>query len=209
MMSTPTNMAKRPPMRPRLAATLLVIDHAGDSPRVLMGRRSDAHVFMPGFHVFPGGAVERADYRGAAVLDDVQAQAVLRALPLRAGHNTANAIARAALREMTEETGFTAHTDTVPTLHYLGRAITPPGQVRRYDTRFFIASRRDFSAAQSTPDNELLQLEWVDLELHDSLKIHHVTAFMAQQAKLFVRGQIAQMRPCLHTRHGQRHVRDE
>jgi 8-oxo-dGTP pyrophosphatase MutT (NUDIX family) len=38
-----------------------VIRRDRDGRRILMGRRSDAHVFMPGAVVFPGGKVDRAD----------------------------------------------------------------------------------------------------------------------------------------------------
>lgn len=203
-------MADTRPLRPRLAASVLTIDrHDDNAARILMGKRSDGHIFMPGYHVFPGGGVERADYNGPAVLDDHQHSAVMRGLPSRAGANTAHAIARAALREMAEETGFAASDGTIPALYYLGRAITPPGQVRRYDTRFFIADSQDFLAASNLPDNELLQTGWVDLEQLDGLKIHRITAFMIGQARQYLAGERSALRPCAHTRYGKHYVRHE
>lgn len=202
-------MAERRTLRPRLAASLLTVDHSAGEPRILMGRRSDAHVFMPGYHVFPGGGVERSDYRGPQILDDDQVAAVMRGLPVRATPNNAQTIARAALREMAEETGIVAKDDKPPSLHYLGRAITPPGQVRRYDTRFFIAERNGFQRSTSPPDNELLQLEWVPMSRLDGLKIHRITAFMLKQAQSFLEGNRTELRPCAYTRYGKHSVRSE
>ena len=50
-------------VRPRDAATLIVVRRDGRSPRVLMGKRSAAHKFMPNKCVFPGGRVDAGDGR--------------------------------------------------------------------------------------------------------------------------------------------------
>src|SRR6266853_5009142 len=55
-----------PGVRIRDAATMLVIDRSGGSPKVLLGRRHHGHKFMPGKYVFPGGRVEPADRRMSA-----------------------------------------------------------------------------------------------------------------------------------------------
>ena len=59
--------------RPRKAATLILIDRAGPTPRVLMGKRHEAHKFMPGKFVFPGGRIEPGDGRiaSASELDHI------------------------------------------------------------------------------------------------------------------------------------------
>ena len=49
------------PMRPKLAASLILTRPVADTVEVLMGRRSSKHVFMPNKYVFPGGRVDRAD----------------------------------------------------------------------------------------------------------------------------------------------------
>jgi len=45
----------------REAATVLVVRDGDRGPEVLMLRRTDAAVFSPGAHVFPGGAVDDDD----------------------------------------------------------------------------------------------------------------------------------------------------
>src|ERR1700757_3381522 len=52
-----------PYFRPRDAATLILVDRSGSIPKVLVGKRHDKVVFMPGKFVFPGGRVDKADYR--------------------------------------------------------------------------------------------------------------------------------------------------
>ena len=51
----PSHAHGNPYMRPRNAATLIIIDRKGKEPKVLMGRRHSGHKFMPGKFVFPGG----------------------------------------------------------------------------------------------------------------------------------------------------------
>src|SRR4249920_3949958 len=46
---------------PRDAATLMLIDRSGSTPKVLLGKRHASHKFMPGKFVFPGGRVDPAD----------------------------------------------------------------------------------------------------------------------------------------------------
>src|SRR3982751_3880024 len=52
-----------PYFRPRDAATLILIDRTAAKPKVLVGKRHDNVVFMPGKYVFPGGRVDKADNR--------------------------------------------------------------------------------------------------------------------------------------------------
>ena len=46
-----------PYFRPKDAATLILIDRSGGKPKVLVGKRHDKVVFMPGKYVFPGGYI--------------------------------------------------------------------------------------------------------------------------------------------------------
>jgi hypothetical protein len=58
-----------PNSRPWDAATLILVDRSGKEPKVLLGRRHPAHVFMPGHFVFPGGRIEAADRDAPAAAD--------------------------------------------------------------------------------------------------------------------------------------------
>mgnify|MGYP000866471307 CR=1 FL=1 len=45
-------------LRPKDAATLILIDRSAETPKVLVGKRHDKVVFQPGKFVFPGGRVD-------------------------------------------------------------------------------------------------------------------------------------------------------
>src|SRR6201999_791565 len=65
-----------PYRRPVDAATLILIDRTGPIPKVLVGKRHDKVVFMPGKFVFPGGRVDKADNRvpvAAHITDELKA----------------------------------------------------------------------------------------------------------------------------------------
>jgi 8-oxo-dGTP pyrophosphatase MutT (NUDIX family) len=176
-----------PTVRPRDAATLMIIDRSGAVPKVLLGRRHHGHTFLPGAYVFPGGRVEAADRQmPAATPLDPRVESLLMQQVTRPSRHKARALALAAIRETFEETGLMvgrrqtlppsapaglwsdfAAASVVPdlaALHFIARAITPPGRPKRYDTRFFaidareIAERRDGMVG---PDSELTELVWV------------------------------------------------
>src|SRR5881227_4275992 len=52
-----------PYRRPVDAATLILVDRNVAVPKVLVGKRHDKVVFMPGKFVFPGGRVDKSDNR--------------------------------------------------------------------------------------------------------------------------------------------------
>src|SRR5437588_10127129 len=52
-----------PYVRPKDAATLILVDRTGPEPKVLLGKRHMRHKFMPGRYVFPGGRVDPVDRR--------------------------------------------------------------------------------------------------------------------------------------------------
>lgn len=106
-----TNPAQAPAQRalkPRDAATLVVVETTGAEPRVLMGRRRADLVFMPGKFVFPGGRVDPADRLLACPdgLDPVEEQKLLAGMKGTASADRARAIALAAIRETFEEAGL-------------------------------------------------------------------------------------------------------
>src|SRR5580704_16821717 len=85
------------PVRPRRAASLILLRRGESGPETLLGRRSRTARFMPGVYVFPGGAVQRSD--AIPWLGEASANGDARQSRLRIS-------ARAALRETFEETGF-------------------------------------------------------------------------------------------------------
>jgi 8-oxo-dGTP pyrophosphatase MutT (NUDIX family) len=183
-----TNIARRldhPNCRPRDAATLIVVDMSGSEPTVLMGRRHEGHVFMPGKFVFPGGRIDRSDSR--ITLPDRLAPAVERKLLAdmkgKESRRRAQALALAAIRETCEETGLLIAsrdgrgltsrspawrpfverglTPALSALSFVCRAITPPHRPRRYDTRFFVVSSDYVADRANMADGELLDLHWL------------------------------------------------
>ena len=179
-----------PNVRPKDAATLIIIDRRGRAPKILMGRRHAAHKFMPGKYVFPGGRIELGD-RSMPVAGALhpRAEAALMACVQRPSLQRGRALALAAIRETFEETGILLGTkehgapDKVPdgpwtafrqrgifpdleALQFVARAITPPRRPKRFDTRFFAVDRTaiaDEVDGVIGPDAELTELAWVTL----------------------------------------------
>ena len=173
------------PKRPRDAATLILLDRKGSDFHVLMGRRHAAHAFMPGKFVFPGGRTDPADSRipvATGLHPEDEAKLTVRAG--RTGPTRARAIALSAIRETYEEAGlligqkgqlttgkrdwqgFVEHgvQPSLEVVRFIARAITPPGRVRRFDTRFLAAWRDDVAVAlPNGPTNELQELVWLPL----------------------------------------------
>jgi 8-oxo-dGTP pyrophosphatase MutT (NUDIX family) len=178
-----------PNLKPRDAATLIIVDRSGDVPKVLLGKRHAGLKFMAGKLVFPGGRMEPGD-RKMPVASELDAHAGARLMRgvQRPSLAKARALALAAIRETFEETGLLLGTrvDTMPPvpegpwrafaeagllpdlaqLHFIVRAITPPRRPRRFDARFFaadasaIAHRVDGKVG---PDSELVELVWLPI----------------------------------------------
>jgi 8-oxo-dGTP pyrophosphatase MutT (NUDIX family) len=187
----------RGPLRPRDAATLIVLDRSGSDIRVLMGRRHAGHVFMPDKFVFPGGRTDPDDSR-VAVIDDLDALEVGKLLAsARIGRARARAIALSAIRETYEEAGlligsklpFSTKVESwqgfadrsvspsLSSLRFVARAITPPGRTRRFDTRFFAAWRESVAMElpEGGPHKELEELVWLPLAAARQAEIPGIT----------------------------------
>ena len=166
--------AKRfPNIRPRDAATLLVLDTSGGVPKLLMGQRHHGLKFMPGKFVFPGGRVEPRDYLasiGSRMPGTMRAK-LLRQLNGTPHPQRAYAMVHAALRETQEETGIVigngaqaSATDAPQDFEgfaLLARAITPAGRPRRFDTRFFVVSASRITERTAIVDGEFIAVEWL------------------------------------------------
>ncbi|MEL6746783.1 MAG: NUDIX hydrolase [Pseudomonadota bacterium] len=195
----PPDVPTRDDVPVRDAASLIVWN--AERTRVLVGKRQATAVFVPGKYVFPGGRLEEADTvlarRGwphwAPDPHD-----------LHNGCDHV-ALALAALRETCEETGlaitdpgpgpFAADTpDDLPAvwrpimravgpgvLHarrlvYIGRAVTPPGNVRRYDTRFYECVLTDTDQPDAlSPDGEFTDWRFIDAADMAAIPLHIVT----------------------------------
>lgn len=192
----------RPQLRPRDAATLIIVRRDGREPRVLMGRRAKGHVFMASKWVFPGGRVDRADYRAPSASELDPGQEGLLARDARP--SLARALAMAAVRETFEETGLLlaregkgrsaagpwreflaagALPDLQP-LRYIARAITPPGRARRFDARFFMAEAEALLNLERTDGSgELDEIAWIELLKTGELDLPAITRFILEEVR--------------------------
>lgn len=195
-------------IRPKDAATLIIVDRSGSEPKVLLGKRHHAHKFMPGKFVFPGGRLEPNDrlMPFAAGLDPVT-ERYLMAQMQRPSLARARAFALAAIRETFEETGLILGTKKrdgerpVPAgpwsdfagagfhpdlsiLHFVGRAVTPSRRPRRFDTRFFAVDASAIAHQVGNvihPDAELVELVWMPIAEARNLDLPTVTGVMLQE----------------------------
>ena len=188
------------PVRPRDAATLIVVRPGNRGPVCLMGRRHADSAFMPGWFVFPGGAVEDADRtaRSASQLDLTH----LAAMGVGGKARAAAALAVAAVRETYEEAGVMiaapgdvgdapggtfdemrrcAVAPALGRLVYLGRAITPASMPIRFHARFFL-TRLESGSIDLAGDGELHDLAWIPLTDMASIPTIDITRFMAEYA---------------------------
>ena len=185
-----------PYIRPVDAATLIIVNRQSKTPKVLMGKRSAQHKFMPNKFVFPGGRVDPCDSR--LVVPSKMRTPVIRHLQAKTKKSMTPArlkgLALAAIRETYEETGLVLGRPTtsdvtsrhpvwrsflelgvepaLSNLDYVARAITPTKRNRRFDTRFFMADASELHNKPSDIKNgsgELLDLHWIGLK--EALKL--------------------------------------
>lgn len=191
---------KWPNLRPVDAATLILLDRSGKTPKVLMGKRHAALKFMPGMFVFPGGRAERHDGRIEAAGElSVSMISALQSRVIRPSVARARRLALAAIRETFEETGLvigqpgsvntpasapwadfvaTGHLPDLSGLTFLARAITPPRRPKRFDTRFFLADASAIAHKVEgiiSPNSELTELAWLSLPETADLPLPGIT----------------------------------
>jgi 8-oxo-dGTP pyrophosphatase MutT (NUDIX family) len=185
---------RKPVVRPRDAASMILLRGRGKDLEVLAGRRPLHVKFMPGVHVFPGGAIDPPDRIRWGVESGTEAL----------GPKLARC-ARAALRETWEEAGIlvgrpASMNAAVPAtrpierayrecgwaaaldlLTYVGRAITPSHSNRRFNTRFFLSDGGNVIGAPAASD-ELEDVRWYPVGRHPVESFRDVTRFMLARA---------------------------
>ncbi len=151
--------------------------------------------------MFPGGSVEVTDNHvpvAAPIPAELEAN-LLKGSP-KIAPARARSLAIAAIREACEETGLClgrktelaaaklngpwrpfAEAGLLPdpsSLFLIARAITPPGRVRRFDTRFFTADASSIAHKVDGvihADAELVELVWVELRSQPLADLHPMT----------------------------------
>lgn len=180
----------------RPAATVMLLrESPGAGVEVFMLRRTSKAAFAGGVYVFPGGAVDAEDssYEIAAIRECFEEAGVLLARtaqgatvrfddPVSQTRFTAYRHAvHAGERSMTSVLQAEGLTPQCDELHWVAHWITPFGEVRRFDTRFFLVPM----PADQTPLHD-------DEETEDSLWVTPRDALA--QAK---RGELQMLPPTL------------
>jgi 8-oxo-dGTP pyrophosphatase MutT (NUDIX family) len=201
-----------PNSRPRDAATLIIVDTSESEPRVLMGRRHDAHVFLPGKFVFPGGRISPADsrLRTRDDLDPVVMRKLLFDMKGKPSPDRARGLALTAVRETFEETGLLIGrprgqnsstrsplwrdflgqgvTPSLAGMRFIARAITPPRRPRRFDTRFFFTTHEAIASSVEIENRELLDLHWLTFPKAQALDLPTITQVVLDELQSHLRG---------------------
>lgn len=135
------------PARP---ASTVVVLREGKPFEILMVRRNDKVAFMAGSFVFPGGRVDESDRPPAgerlpkAVFPDLT-------------DSEEASYRMAGVRELEEEASVYI---TVDDLYPFAHWVTPEIEIRRYDTRFFLA-RMPHGQVAKHDESETTALEWL------------------------------------------------
>ncbi len=197
-------------LRPKDAATLVLVKRDGGTARVLMGQRHGNMAFMANKYVFPGGRLDPGDMRIAVahgLRPEVAARAALGTSPARA-----RGLALAAIRETFEETGillgeragkvprtrapawkaFFAHgiVPRLDTLQMIARAVTPPNRTRRFDARFFMADAGLIAHTLDGAENEeLLTPAWLTIDEARALDLPSITRTVLDEVEARLGGE--------------------
>ena len=215
--------ADNKPVRPRDAASLILLRHGGDGVEVLMGRRLRRAAFMPDHYVFPGGRIDASDARAnpASPLDP----SVTGHMKVAGRDSRARALAMAAVRETFEEAGLllgeagdvgpvgdetwrairdTGLAPALARLHYVGRAITPTTSRIRFHARFFMADSSHVTG-ELGGSGELVDLHWTPLDAALELPLADVTEYLVGEEiprQLAATGAARRLRAYFSYKHG-------
>ncbi|MDP3488829.1 MAG: NUDIX hydrolase [Phenylobacterium sp.] len=190
-------------VKPRDAATIILVRRDAAKPRVLMGKRNSGHDFMPNLWVFPGGRIDRADFRAPYATDLRPEVAAKFDRHIKPGRG--RALAMAAIRETFEEAGLLLAKKTpsrpgvgpwreflaqgamadLEAMEIIARAVTPPMLAKRFDTWFLMADAERLVSLDRQPDcGELEEIAWVDFDDALGLELPMVTRTMIKEAVL-------------------------
>lgn len=191
-------------LRPRDSATLILLDRRDGDIHVLMGKRHARHAFMPGKFVFPGGRTDPHDSRiriSEGLHPDEEAK--IGRVGAKSSSARARAIALSAVRETYEEAGLligrrgpfsTTRADwqgfsdhgvqpALGALRFVARAITPPGRVRRFDSRFLACWKSDVAVVlpDGGPTDELEEIAWLPIAEAKAADIPSITKTVLEE----------------------------
>lgn len=175
-------------VKPKDAASLLLVRRAGERVEVLLGQRANRHRFLPDVYAFPGGRVDATDmlempYSNLNSHYNLSALNFISELELQA-------LAIAAVRETWEETGIALGPveagrlrPDLSGLRYFCRAITPSESPIRFHARFFLqdVTGRDLTLSGS---GELLDLAFRPVDEALRLPLADITEFVLRQIAL-------------------------
>lgn len=187
-------------IRPRDAASLVLIDDREGEPRILMGRRHSRMKFIPDAFVFPGGKLDAGDL-GVRPASSFAESTALQMKHAAASRLKAEALAAAAIRETFEETGLivaqpgdvgeVAGEAWTPfrerglaprfdVLDFVARAITPASSPIRFHARFF-AANAEAAEGELRGSGELEYLGWYRISEALKLPVIDVTEFVLRE----------------------------
>ena len=176
------------PVRPRDAASLVILRQRKGGTEVLLGRRASRHRFRPNVFVFPGGRVDNADRN--ADINGTLSKPVAQKLETKWSPVMAQALAVAAVRETFEETGLIIGEKqkkggvlpNLTGLDYVARAITPPDNPMRFHARFFCIDA-EHTSGQVRDSEELQALKWFTLAEALAMPLVDVTEFVLREVE--------------------------
>ncbi len=139
------------------AATVVLLRDGADGPETFLLRRVASMAFAPLMHVFPGGRVDPRDHTEPMTLSGDLALLAERA---SADLDDLHALYACAIRETAEEAAISlvrrddegrleVDTNLLPIIDHW---VTPEGEGRRYDVRFFAAVVGDGQARLATTE---------------------------------------------------------
>jgi 8-oxo-dGTP pyrophosphatase MutT (NUDIX family) len=153
----------------RPASTVVLVRDGETGVEVLMVRRNRDAAFLGGAHVFPGGAIDEVDHSDLA-----------RSAVRWSGDDGEFSWRAAAVRELAEEANVCVGPDLDPAGHegadlyehvvaagvrldadaleYISNWVTPIGQSRRFDTRFYVVAD---TGRVVTDDREVFDAVWI------------------------------------------------